>query len=120
MSDKRLEVVKSMNEHYDGLFKRVHYLFVGNGAGFAGGLSFLKEYHDIRWPVLLFGTGLLAAVFTYVGLAAAQTAATNAALSSKVHQPSQVVFYLHYGSLLVSSCAFILAICVAMYRVASL
>jgi hypothetical protein len=44
MPDKRLDVLKSMKDHYDHLFSRLHYLLVGNGAGFAGGLTILKDY----------------------------------------------------------------------------
>ena len=36
MVDKRLEVLKAMNEHYGQLFSRLHYLLVAHAAGFVG------------------------------------------------------------------------------------
>ena len=123
MSDKRLEVLKSMGDHYGDLYKRVHYLFVGNGAGFAGGLTFLKEYssdprfHGIGVPIALFGVGLIAAVANYITLAAAQMNAKNSVMDGAQHGPSMPVFYIHYGSLVVSGLAFLIAVGVIIYRV---
>lgn len=120
MTDKRLDVLKSMGDHYGDLYKRVHYLFVGNGAGFAGGLTLLKDHPGIGLVIALFGIGLIAAVVTYITLAISQMKAKSAALDKKTHDPSMPVFYLHYGSLVVSGLAFIVAIGLVIYRVAAL
>jgi hypothetical protein len=126
MKDKRLEVLKSMKDHYDHLFNRVHYLLIANGAGFAGGLTILKDYtstpqyHGVGIPIALFGIGLLAAIAAYITLSLAQMNAKNSVLDKAQHPPSMPVFYVHYTGLVISTIAFLAAIVVIIYRVAAL
>lgn len=125
MVDKRLDVLKSMKDHYDHLFSRLHYLFVAHGAGFVGGLTILKDYtstpqyRGVGLPIALFGIGLLAAILAYITLSLAQMNAKNSVLD-KVKPPSMPVFYIHYAMLAVSIILLFIAVGIIIYRVASL
>lgn len=126
MQDKRFEVLKSMKDHYDHLYRRVHYLFLAHGAGFVGGLTILKEYasapryEGVGIPIALFGVGLIAAIAAYITLALAQMNAKNSVLDRKQHPPSMTAFYMHYGSLVVSVVALLAAIIIIIWRTARL
>jgi hypothetical protein len=126
MEDQRLEVLKSMKDHYDHLYTRVHYLFVAHGAGFAGGLSILKDYMStpqykgVGVPIALFGIGLIAAIAAYITLSLAQMNAKNSVLDRKQHPPSMPGFYIHYGALAVSIVALLLAIAIIIWRAAAI
>jgi len=126
MADKRLDVLKSMKDHYDHLFRRVHYLLVAHGAGFAGGLTILKDYtstpqyRGVGIPIACFGIGLLAAIVAYITLSLAQMNAKNSVLDKVEYPPSMPVFYIHYAALAISIIAFFVAVGIIVYRVAGL
>ena len=98
MEDKRLDVLKSMKDHYDHLYSRVHYLLVAHGAGFVGGLTILKEYtstpqyRGVGLPIALFGVGLIAAIVAYITLSLAQMHAKNSVFDKKEYAPLQWAF----------------------------
>lgn len=124
MEDKRLDVLKSMKDHYDHLYSRVHYLFMAHGAGFVGGLTILKEYvstpqyKGVGIPIALFGLGLIAAIAAYITLSLAQMHAKNSVFDRKQYPPSMPVFYIHYGALAVSIVALLAAIIIIIWRTA--
>lgn len=126
MEDKRLEVLKSMKDHYDHLYSRVHYLFVAHGAGLVGGLTFLKDYASAAQykgagvPIALFGVGLIAAIAAYITLSLSQMKAKNSVLDRTQHPPSMPVFYIHYGALTISIVALLIAIAIIIWHVAAL
>jgi hypothetical protein len=107
MEDKRLEVLKSMKDHYDHLHSHVRYLFLAHGAGLMGGLTILKvyvstpQYKGVGIPIALFGIGLIAAIAAYITLSLARINAQNSVLDRKQHP--MPVFYIHYGALAVST-----------------
>ncbi|MGY4174736.1 hypothetical protein ACVIHH_000027 [Bradyrhizobium sp. USDA 4518] len=126
MDDKRLNILKSMNEHYDQLYKRVHYLFVGHGAGLVGCLTILKDYgstpqyRGVGLPIVLFGIGLIAAIVNYITLAFSQMVAKDTVLGGPVREPSMTVFWIHYGAMAISIIAFIVALVIIVGHAASL
>jgi hypothetical protein len=126
MEDKRLEVLKSMKDHYDHLFSRIHYLFVANGAGFIGGLTIIKDYtstpqyRGVGIPISLFGVGLVSAILSYIALSFAQMIAKNSVLDKVQTPPSMPIFYIYYGGLVVSVVTLIGALGIIIWRAASL
>ena len=126
MADKRLDVLKSMKDHYDHLYVRIHYLFVAHGAGLVGGLTLLKDYaatpqyKGVGLPIALFSVGLIAAITAYITLSWAQMKAKNAVLDRASLDPSMPVFYVHYIGLAISIIAFVVALGIIIWRVARL
>jgi hypothetical protein len=105
MEDKRFTVLQAMKDHYDGLFARVHYLFIAHGAGLVGCLTVLKDYattpqyRGVGIPTTLFGLGLISTIVTYVTTSISRTLANNAVLDKKQHEPSMFV-YMALGAVL--------------------
>jgi hypothetical protein len=124
--DNRLTVLKAMNDHYDQLFRRVHYLFVAHSAGLVGTLTILKDYastpqyRGVGLPAGLFGAGLIAAILTYIALSFAQMVAKNSVLDRAEQEPSMFVFWVHYGGLAVSVVSFVVALLIIIWHVISL
>ena len=121
MTDKRLTVLASMQDHYDGLFKRLHYLFAGHGTGLVSSLAVLKDYisipqyHGVGLLIALFGIGLVCTILSYITLSYSQTLAKNAVLDRTAHEPSMLVFYIHYGGLFASVLTFVVAVCIIVW-----
>jgi hypothetical protein len=126
MADKRLEVLKAANDHYDPPVQPGALPLRGSRRGFVGGLTILKDYvstpqyKGVGLPIALFGVGLIAAIAAYITLSLAQMNAKNSVLDSKQHSPSMPVFYIHYGALTLSIVALLVAITIIIWRVAAL
>jgi hypothetical protein len=124
--DNRLTVLKAMKDHYDHLFSRVHYLFLAHSAGLVGALTVLKDYvstpqyRGVGIPAGLFGVGLIAAIVSYIALSFAQMVAKNSVLDRTQHEPSMLVFWVHYGGLTVSVLSFVAALLIIVWHVVSL
>jgi hypothetical protein len=77
--------VERLKDNYEQFFKGTNYLLVGHGAGLLACLAALKDYatapqlKGIGSLIELFGTGMLAAVVTYVCLIFVRTEVLRAA-----------------------------------------